>query len=126
MGLTTSNADDQVTSRLRALIAAGLPEGTRPVHTALLLLSVTTGQEEVRLYSRIPDGDSCHETTVFLSEAPHGAFALDLLAALHAHRLHNWRPLRDGYMPGVINLRSGRATGQVGWAIDLRHLIEED
>lgn len=126
MGLTTSNAEDQVTDRLHALIKAGLPDGTRPVHTALLLLTVATGQEEVRLYSQVSDGDPGPETTVFRSEAPHSRFALDLLAALHAHRLHNWRPLRDGYMPGAINLKSRRVTGQVGWAIDLRHLTEQD
>ncbi|MFF2571113.1 hypothetical protein [Streptomyces sp. NPDC058084] len=126
MGLTAPDAEAQVTDRLRALVEGGLPGGTRPVHSALLLLNVATGQEEVRLYTRVSDGDPGHETSVFRSQAPHGAFARDLIVALHAHRLHNWRPCRDGYMPGVINLKSRRATGQIGWVIDLRHLTEDD
>ncbi|MEV1042946.1 hypothetical protein AB0J01_41260 [Streptomyces sp. NPDC050204] len=125
MGLTAKDAKAQVADRLRALIESGLPGGTRPVHTALLLLNVTTGQEEIRLYSQAPDGEPGHEIGVFRSTAPHGAFALDLIAALHAHRLHHWRPNRDGYMPGVLNHATRRVTGQVGWAIDLRHLLEE-
>ncbi|MFB7649352.1 hypothetical protein ACFC0S_16160 [Streptomyces sp. NPDC056084] len=124
MGLTAPAAD--ATARLLALIEAGLPGGTAPVHTALLLLNIATGQEEVRLYSQIPGDEPGHETSVFHSEAPHGLFALGLIAALHAHRLHNWRPLRDGYMPGVIDLKTRRVTGQIGWAIDLRHPLDTD
>ncbi|MFG3157123.1 hypothetical protein ACGF7W_34390 [Streptomyces sp. NPDC048219] len=123
MGL---NATEASADRLRALLAAGLPAGTPPAHSALLLLSVATGQEEVRLYRRVANGTPSHETAVFRSEPPHDAFALDLIAALHDHRLHNWQPLRDGYMPGVIHMGTRRATGQIGWAIDLRHLTEDD
>ncbi|MCZ0983854.1 hypothetical protein O1L60_44635 [Streptomyces diastatochromogenes] len=118
MGLTAPAAD--VTARLLALIEAGLPGGTAPVHTALLLLNVATGQEEVRLYSQVTGGEPGHETSVYRSEAPHGLFARGLIAALHAHRLHNWRPARDGYLRGLIDLKTRRTTGQIGWSIDLR------
>lgn len=112
--------------RLRDLIAAEFtgPDAP-PVHTALLLLNLATGKEEVRLYSQVSGGHPGHERAVFRSEAPHSPFALDLMAALHAYRLHNWHPERDGYLPGAIDPTGRRASGQVGWAIDLRHLAED-
>ncbi|WP_333745573.1 hypothetical protein [Streptomyces sp. IBSBF 2950] len=113
------------TDRLRALLAAEFPADTPQFDTALLLLSTATGQEEVRLYTQVTGGQPGHETAVYRSEAPHAPFALDLIAALHAHRLTNWRPMRDAYMPGVIHLGTRRATGQIGWALDLRRLRED-
>ncbi|MFF4409876.1 hypothetical protein [Streptomyces sp. NPDC001404] len=123
LNLTTQTTAD----RLRALLAAKFPgTGAPPVHTALLLLNTSTGQEEVRLYAKDLAGTPGYEKTVFRSETPHSAFALDLIEALHAHRLHHWRPLRDTFMPGVINLTTRRVTGQIGWALDLRHLTETE
>ncbi|WP_435245031.1 hypothetical protein [Streptomyces tendae] len=118
MGLTAPAAE--VTAPLLALIEAGLPGGTAPVHTALLLLNTATGQEEVRLYSQVTGGEPGHETAVYRSETPHDLYARGLIAALHAHRVHNWRPTRDGYLRGLIDLKTRRTTGQVGWSIDLR------
>jgi hypothetical protein len=112
------------TDRLKALLAAELTGDAAP-DTALLLLSVATGQEEVRLYTQVTPGEPGHETAVYRSQPPHNASALDLIAALHAHRLHNWRPMRDAYMPGVIHMGTRRATGQIGWAFDLRRLQED-
>ncbi|MFD5881029.1 hypothetical protein [Streptomyces yangpuensis] len=118
------NAGDQdpVRNRLRDLLAAGLPGGTRPIHTALLLLTAATGHEELRLYTPVGDGAPGHQAPVFRSTAPHSPFARDLIAALHAYRIHAWQPGRDAYMPGVIDRASRRSTGQVGWVIDLQHL----
>ncbi|MDX3165924.1 hypothetical protein PV516_19240 [Streptomyces scabiei] len=113
------------TDRLRALLAAEFPDDAPRFDTALLLLSTATGQEEVRLYTQVAAGHPGYETAVYRSEAPHTPFALDLIAALHAHRLHNWRPMRDAFMPGVIHMGTRRATGQIGWALDLRRLRED-
>ncbi|GAA1112045.1 hypothetical protein [Streptomyces javensis] len=110
--------------RLRALLATELPQ-PEAIKTALLLLDPRTGHEEVRLYSPAPDGKPGHETSVYRSQAPHSPFALALIEVLHAHRLHDWRPARDAFMPGVINMTTRRPTGHVGWAIDLRHLTED-
>ncbi|MER5302227.1 hypothetical protein ABT039_22590 [Streptomyces lasiicapitis] len=125
MGLNSQAAEDAVTHRLRETLAAALPGGTRCAHTALLLLNTATGQEEVYLHAPARDGRPGHMTPLFSSQPPHDPFALDLIAALHAHRLHAWQPARDGFMPGVINLADRRASGQIGWAIDLRHLTED-
>ncbi|MFD6540639.1 hypothetical protein [Streptomyces goshikiensis] len=54
--------------------------------------------------------------------APHSAYARDLIAALHAYRLHAWRPERDAYLSSQTDRASWRTTDQVGWVIDLRHL----
>ncbi|MFJ2752722.1 hypothetical protein [Streptomyces sp. NPDC087297] len=120
MALTARpTAQNLVNNRLRALLAAGLPGGTRPIHTALLLLNTTTGREELRLYAPPADGPPGHQRPVFRFTAPHSAFARDLIAALHAYRLHAWQPDRDAYLP---EMPARRTTGQVGWAINLHHL----
>ncbi|MFD6540640.1 hypothetical protein [Streptomyces goshikiensis] len=46
---TPTTAQRLAGDRLRALLAAGRPGGTRPIHTALLLLNTGTGREELRL-----------------------------------------------------------------------------
>ncbi|MFZ3475278.1 hypothetical protein ACODT3_42770 [Streptomyces sp. 4.24] len=123
MALTARpTAQNLVNDRLRALLAAGLPGGTRPIHTALLLLNTATGREELRLYSPVADGPPGHQRPVYRLTAPHSAFARDLIAALHAYRVHAWRPERDAYMPSQTDRASRRATDQVGWVLDLRHL----
>lgn len=117
-------AKNLLDDRLRALLAAGLPGGQRPIHTALLLLNTATGREELRLYTPVPGGPPGHQSPVYRLTAPHSAFARDLLAALHTYRLHAWRPGHDAYLATHTERRSRNSVGHIGWAIDLRHLHE--
>ncbi|MEU2453977.1 hypothetical protein ABZ605_28340 [Streptomyces sp. NPDC012765] len=120
-GPTAKNLLDD---RLRRLLAAGLPGGHRPIHTALLLLDTATGREELRLYTPAPDVPPGHQSPVYRLTAPHSPFARDLIAALHAYRLHAWRPDHDAYLPDHTGRPGPHSAGRIGWAIDLRHLHE--
>ncbi|MFJ4010981.1 hypothetical protein [Streptomyces sp. NPDC090026] len=106
------------TARLRALLAAEFAADDAPtISTALLLLHIRTGKEELRLFARHEDGDPGHEVCVWKSEGDHGPFALDLIEAIHSHRLRAWRPDADGFLLGTISTITNRPTNQIGWAI---------
>ncbi|PZT71572.1 hypothetical protein [Streptomyces sp. AC1-42T] len=106
------------TARLRALLAAEFAADDAPtISSALLLLHIRTGREELRLFARHEDGDPRHEICVWKSEDDHGPFALDLIEAIHSHRLRAWRPDADGFVVGAISTITNQPTGQIGWAI---------
>ncbi|MFJ1837924.1 hypothetical protein ACIOJ9_29145 [Streptomyces sp. NPDC088175] len=106
------------TARLRALLAAEFANDAAPtISTALLLLHIRTGKEELRLFARHEDGDPGHEVCVWKSKDVHGAFALDLIEAIHTHRLRAWRPDADGFVVGTISTVTNQPANQIGWAI---------
>jgi hypothetical protein len=114
--VTTTTAP---TARLRALLAAEFADPDAPtISTALLLLDVRTGQEELRLFAPAEDGHPGHEICVWKSEQEHGPFATDLIEAIHSHRLRDWRPETDAFLFGVLSTSTKRPTGQIGWAVN--------
>ncbi|TQE33163.1 hypothetical protein [Streptomyces ipomoeae] len=112
---------------LRALLDAEFADADAPViSTALLLLDVRTGREELRLFTRVAGGDPRHEVCVWRSEGEHGPFATDAIEAIHAHRLRGWRPTKDAFVNGVLSLGTCRPTGQIGWAVNDLDQDQED
>lgn len=114
--MTTTTAP---TARLRALLADEFAAADAPtISTALLLLNIRTGQEELRLFAPAEDGHPGHEVCVWKSEDEHGPFALDMIEAIHSHRLRHWRPEADAFVLGVVSTTTNRPTGQIGWAVN--------
>ncbi|MDJ0465068.1 hypothetical protein [Streptomyces sp. H27-C3] len=107
------------TARLRALLADEFADDDAPaISTALLLLNIRTGKEELRLFARAEDGHPGHEICVWKSEDDHGPFALDMIEAIHSHRLRHWRPEADAFVLGIISTTTNRPTGQIGWSVN--------
>ncbi|WP_435058444.1 hypothetical protein [Streptomyces sp. bgisy060] len=107
------------TARLRALLADQFADPGAPrISTALLLLHIRTGKEELRLFAPAEDGQPGHETCVWKSEGDHGPFAIDMIEAIHSHRLREWRPNADAFVLGIISTTTQRPTGQIGWAVN--------
>ncbi|MFH8295049.1 hypothetical protein [Streptomyces sp. NPDC018059] len=114
--MTTTTAP---TARLRALLADEFADADAPtISTALLLLNIRTGKEELRLFAPAEDGHPGHEVCVWKSEDEHGPFALDMIEAIHSHRLRHWRPETDAFVLGVVSTTTNRPTGQIGWAVN--------
>jgi hypothetical protein len=107
-------------TRIRSLLADEFADTGAPViSTALLLMDTRTGQEDLRLFAPVAQGEPRHEACVWLSAGPeHGPFALDLIEAIHSHRLRHWRPCTDAFVDGVVATTTRRSTGQIGWAVN--------